>query len=87
MRAKLNKLQMQMLLDGKVLTYGRKGFVLPDGESGAEIRKTLRAIISDAYLLENCDVFADMEARTIIIALDRLTARYIVNLGLGGDAE
>lgn len=87
MRARLNKLQMQMLLDGKVLTYGRKGFVLPDGESGAEIRKTLQTIISDAYLLENCDVFADMEARTIIIARDRLTARYMVNLGLGGDAE
>ena len=87
MRARLNKLQMRMLLDGKALAYGRKRFALPDGESGAEIRKTLQAIISDDYLLKNCDVFVNMEARTIIIERDRLTARYMINLGLGGNAE
>lgn len=65
MRGRLNKTQIQMLLDGKSLKSGRLRFVLPEGPS--ELRKALEALISKPEALQLFTAYIDMNANEISI--------------------
>jgi hypothetical protein len=65
MRARLTKVQMQMLLDGKPVTNGRVKFVLPEGES--ETRKVLQSMVSNEALRKQYAIFLDMSDLTIVV--------------------
>lgn len=65
MRGRLNKTQIQMLLDGKPLTHGRTRFCLPEGRS--EVRTALENIVNNEILLNKYSVFIDLEDASIQI--------------------
>lgn len=65
MRGRLNKTQIQMLLDGKSLKSGRLRFVLPEGPS--ELRKALEILVSNPKAAEQYTAFIDMNANEISI--------------------
>ena len=65
MRARLTKVQMQMLLDGKPVTNGRVKFALPEGES--ETRKVLQSMVSNEALRKQYAIFLDMSDLTIVV--------------------
>ena len=65
MRARLTKVQMQMLLDGKEVTNGRQRFALPEGES--ETRKVLRSMVENEDLRKQYAIFLDMSEPAIVV--------------------
>ena len=65
MRARLTKVQMQMLLDGKPVTNGRLKFALPEGES--EARKVLRSMVENEDLRKQYAIFLDMSELAIVV--------------------
>lgn len=65
MRARLTKVQMQMLLDGKEVTNGRQRFALPEGES--ETRKVLRSMVENEDLRKQYAIFLDMSELAIVV--------------------
>ena len=65
MRARLTKVQMQMLLDGKPVTNGRLKFALPEGES--ETRKVLRSMVENEDLRKQYAIFLDMSELAIVV--------------------
>ena len=65
MRARLTKVQMQMLLDGKPVTNGRVKFALPEGDS--ETRKVLRSMVENEDLRKQYAVFLDMSELAIVV--------------------
>lgn len=62
MRARLNKKQAQMLLDGKYLTFGRTQFAIPEGES--DIMTILEDFTNNGEVMSGYDIFIDVETRT-----------------------
>ena len=58
MKARLNKNQIKMLLDGKALTSGRFRFSLPEDE-GNEVRTLLQRFIDEPRLFDYFSVFVD----------------------------
>ena len=65
MRARLTKVQMQMLLDGKPVTNGRVKFALPEGNS--ETRKVLRSMVENEDLRKQYAIFLDMSELAIVV--------------------
>lgn len=65
MRGRLNKTQIQMLLDGKSLIHGRTRLRLPEGRS--EVRTALENIVNNEILLNKYSVFIDLEDASIQI--------------------
>ena len=65
MRARLTKVQMQMLLDGKAVTNGRQKFALPEGNS--ETRKILRSMVENEDLRKQYAIFLDMSELAIVV--------------------
>ena len=65
MRGRLNKTQMQMLLEGKALRNGKLRFFLPEGES--DIRKILEALVADPDLRDKYAVYINISENRIDI--------------------
>lgn len=65
MRGRLNKTQIQMLLDGKPLTHNRTRLYLPEGKS--EVRTILENIVKNENLLNKYSVFIDLKDSSIQI--------------------
>lgn len=72
MRARLTKLQMQMLLDGKTITHGRRQFALPaDGALG--IKEILRECVENEEFRKICNVMVDLNDNTIYVSKEGLS--------------
>ena len=65
MRARLTKMQMQMLLDGKELTNVRQRFKIQQGES--EVRSILQMAVDDPRFLKLFAVFLDFSNNQIVV--------------------
>lgn len=65
MRARLTKVQMQMLLDGEPITNGRVKFALPEGDS--ETRRVLQSMVSNEALRKQYAIFLDMSDLSIVV--------------------
>ncbi len=66
MRARLNKLQMQLLLDGGSIHSPKRRFSLPD-DKDSEVRIVLQKIVDSDELREKAAVFLDMDNGTIVL--------------------
>ena len=66
MRARLTKLQMQMLLDGKPITHGRRMFGLP-ADGALDIKELLCACVRDDEFRKACDVLVDLRDNTLVV--------------------
>ena len=69
MRARLNKTQIQMLLDGKSLKSGKKNFALPEGES--DVRTLLEEFVNDEDLRSRHSLLIDLDERVIVMEENR----------------
>ena len=63
MRARLNKQQAKMLLDGKCLTFGRLRFAIPEGDS--DIRTILENFANGGEVMSKYDVFINVRDRIV----------------------
>ena len=61
MRARLNKQQAKMLLDGKCLTFGHSRIAIPEGDS--DIRTILEDFANGGEVMSKYDVFVNTGKR------------------------
>lgn len=65
MRGRLNKTQMQMLLDGKPLKHGSRTFQLQEGES--EVRTILGNLVRNDRIRQRYSVYLNLDLGVIEI--------------------
>ncbi len=72
MRSLLSKKQVEMLLDGKALTYGRVKLVLPSDFEG---RKSLEMYVTSPQMRDMYDIYYDTKTSGLSIVNKRENAK------------